>query len=185
MAQITCPTLKDFTNATQCLENLAGLSSTLYVFDKNDLTAKLTQTDGLYSTPGFKAGKGLYKIDCKEDTVGIKGSSLGKRKGFSQELSFTVDSVSPEAAILTRAFNNLDLGFIVKDGENSQILYNPDYKAVADSGGIASDTGQKADDDRQITFTFKLQPCKYCNDYVTEPAESAGWDSLLATKGEE
>lgn len=178
---VQCPTLKDFTNATQCVENFAGLGTTIYAFDKNDLSAVLTQTDGEYSTPAFAKGKGLVKIDCKEDTVGIKGSSLGKKKGFSLELSFTLDTVNKEAAALLRAMNNIDIAFIVKDGDVSQIMYSPNYKAVADSGGIASDTGQKADDDRQTTVTFKLQPVKFINEYVKEPVAEGGWDTLLAS----
>lgn len=177
---VQCPTLKDFTNATQCVENFAGLGTTIYAFDKNDLNSVLTQTDGEYSTPTFSSGKGLVKIDCKEDTVGIKGSSLGKKKGFSLELSFTLDTVNKDAAALLRAMNNIDIAFIVKDGDVSQIMYSPNYKAVADSGGIASDTGQKADDERQTTVTFKLQPVKFINEYVKEPT-AGGWDSLLAS----
>lgn len=68
----TCPTLEHFKEGEQCLENLAGLSPKIYVGLKSDLTAQMTETDGIYVTPTFQPSKGLYEIDCKENTVNIK-----------------------------------------------------------------------------------------------------------------
>ena len=180
MTNVVCPTLADLLSKNQCLENFAGLGTNVYVGLKEDLQQPMTQTDGEYSTPKFKAGKGLYKIECKEDTVGIKGSSLGRRKGYSLELAFSLESVDKETAKVARAINNLDIFVICEDGDVSQIMYHPQHKITADSGGIASDTGQKAEDDRKITFTLKLSPVTHCNEFVTAP-DTGGWDSLLAS----
>lgn len=180
---VVCPTLSDLLAKNQCVENFAGLGTNVYIGIKSDLTAPMTMTDGEYSTPTFQSGKGLYKLECKENTVGIKGSSLGRRKGFSLETAFTLESVDKETAKVARAINNLDIFVICEDNGVSQIMYSPQYKVTADSGGIASDTGQKADDDRQITFTLKLEPVTFCNEYVKTP-DTGGWDSLLASKTE-
>ena len=67
----------------------------------------------------------------------------------------------------------------MKDGDESLIMYDPNRRCEADNGGIAGDTGDTADSDRQATCEFHLKPVKYPLLYVTEPA-SGGWDSLMA-----
>lgn len=180
MAQVVCPTLADLLSKDQCLENFAGLGTNVYIGLKEDLESVMTMTDGEYSTPVFKSGKGLYKIQAKEDTVGIKGTSNNRRKGFTQESSFSVEAVDKDTAKLARAVNNLDAFYIFEDGDVSQIMYHPQHKVTADSGGIASDTGQKSDDERQITFTLKNTHATYPNEFVKAP--EGGWDTLLASK---
>lgn len=163
----TCPTLVHFKEGEQCLENFAGLSPKIYVGLKSDLSAPMTATDGTYTTPTFAATKGLYEIDCKENSVNLKGSSLGKRKGFKQTLTFTIDVVNQIAAKLGRAFNNLDIFFIIPDGDVYQIVYDPNRKVTFDTDGIASDTGSAPEDDRTTVYTATLSPVKYMNQYVT------------------
>lgn len=163
----TCPTLEHFREGEQCLENLAGLSSKIYVGLKSDLSAPMTLTAATYSTPTFQATKGLYEIDCKENTVNIKGTSLGKRKGFKQTVTFTIDVVNEIASKLGRAFNNLDIFFIVPDNDVYQIVYDPNRKVTFDTDGIASDTGSAPEDDRTTVYTATLSPVKYMNQYVT------------------
>lgn len=177
----TCPTLSDYNQDAQCMEQLAGTGSTAYLFIKSDLSAALTRELNTYSTPAFASGKGLYKVECKEQAQQIQGESLGRRKGFKQTFNFVLDAVNPETAKLSRAINNLNVGIIVKDGDNSQIMYSPDRNITIDSGGIKSDTGTKAEDDRQTSFAIALSPVPYANMYVTEPT-SGGWDGLLASK---
>ena len=94
MAEIICPTLEHVLNAEQCGENLAGLGQVVYVGLKDDLASPMTATENVYSTPVFKAGKGLYKFDCADETQGIMGGSLGYRKGFKQTFEFAFDSVT-------------------------------------------------------------------------------------------
>jgi len=180
MPQATCPTLRDILNSDNCLENLAGLGVNVYVFDKNDLSAALARTDNTYATPIFKSGKGLYKIEAQEETVQYKGSNLKKRGGFKLELTFKVDKVSKSTALLNRAMNNLEVGFIVEDGEDSLIVYDPIRNGKFEGDGIGSDTGAAAGDERQTTYTYKLEPVLYDRLEVTKPA-SGGWDSLLAS----
>lgn len=175
MAEVTCPTLEHILNADQCNENLAGLGEVVYVGVKADLAAPLTATDNVYSEPSFKAGKGLFKIECADETQGIIGGSLGYRKGFKQTLEFAIDAVNKIIAKTGRALNNLDLFFIVPDGEEFQIMYDPNRKCKADADGIQSNTGKAAADERQTTCTFTLQPVKYSNYYV----EITNIDTLL------
>lgn len=175
MAEVTCPTLEHILNADQCNENLAGLGEVVYVGVKADLAAPLAATDNVYSEPSFKAGKGLFKIECADETQGIIGGSLGYRKGFKQTLEFAIDAVNKIIAKTGRALNNLDLFFIVPDGEEFQIMYDPNRKCKADADGIQSNTGKAAADERQTTCTFTLQPVKYSNYYV----EITNIDTLL------
>lgn len=179
---ITCPTLKDHLDAEQCMENLAGLSTGIYVFDKNDLAAPLSFKSGseaVYTTPTFKAGKGLYKLDAKDDAQKIESSSLGPRKGFSLTFNFVIQQVSKALGVTNRALNNLNLGFIIQDGDDYQIIYDPARRGKFDNDGIKGDTGAQATDDRQTTYTYKLEPVLYSNLYVEAP--TAGFDSLLAS----
>ena len=166
MAEIICPTLEHILNSDQCNENLAGLAEVVYVGVKGDLAAPMTATDNVYSAPTFKAGKGLFKIECADETQGIIGGSLGYRKGFKQQLDFAIDAVNKIIAKTGRALNNLDVFFIVPDGEEFQIMYHPNRKCKADSDGIQSNTGKAASDERQTTCSFTLSPVKYPNYYV-------------------
>lgn len=181
---IVCPTLSDILASNECLENFAGLGSVVYVGLKEDLAAPLTLTDNTYSTPTFKVGKGLYRFDCKDDSQKIEGSSLGRRKGFAITGTLVLEAVNKLISKTGRALNNLDLFLIFPDGEDAQIMYDPNKKCVADSDGIKTDTGAAASDDRTSTIVYKLQPVKFPNLYVTPPTEK-GWDSLLANKTEE
>ncbi len=179
---ITCPTLKDHLDSDQCLENLAGLASEAYVFDKNDLSAPLAFKDGeeaVYEAPKFKAGKGLYKLALKDSSQQIESSSLGPRKGFSLTFNFVIEQVARSLGVNNRALNNLNLGFIIRDNDEYQIIYDPVYRGKFDSDGIKTDTGAAASDDRQSTYQYKLEPVRYSNLYVEEPAD--GFDSLLAS----
>lgn len=166
MAEVICPTLEHILNADQCNENLAGLGEVVYVGVKADLAAPLTATDNVYSEPTFKTGKGLFKIECADETQGITGGSLGYRKGFKQTLEFAIDAVNKIIAKTGRALNNLDLFFIVPDADEYQIMYDPNRKCKADADGIQSNTGKAPGDERQTTCTFTLQPVKYSNYYV-------------------
>lgn len=179
MATVNCPTLGDFLNSEQCLENIAGTSAIAYYFLRGDLAKPIGRTGNTYETPTFKAGKGLYKFDLKDGTQKIEGESQGNNKGYALTYSATIDSVSKTVSELARALNNLDIGIIVPDGEDSQIMYDVNHRVKCDSGAIKTDTGAQASDDRQTTIETKLEGVLYPNLYVTAPDE--GWDSLLAS----
>lgn len=179
MAEIVCPEFVDALDTNNCLENYAGLGSDIYVGVKGDLATPMTMTDGTYSTPTFKSGKGLYKVQCADDKEQIKGSSLGYKKGFELTCNFAYDAVNAFSQKLSRAFNNNKIFIIAIDGDKSQIMYDPNRNVKFDNGGIASDTGAAAADDRQTTYECKLSPVLYDHLYVTAPV--GGWDSLLAS----
>lgn len=166
MAEIVCPTLEHVLNENQCTENLAGLGEVVYVGIKSELAAKMTATDNVYSAPTFESGKGLFKIECADETQGITSGSLGYRKGYKQTLEFAIDAVNKIIAKTGRALNCLDLFFIVPDGDEFQIMYDPNRKCKADSDGIQTNTGKAAADERRTTCTFTLQPVKFPNYYV-------------------
>ena len=173
----TCPTLKHVLNADQCMENFAGLGDVVYVGLKSDLSAAMTATKNQYSAPTFKEGKGLYQLDCKTKTQGITGTSQGFRNGFELQLDFTIDAVNSDTSEAARALNNLDVFFVVPDGEKWQIMYSPIRRVEADSGSVKSDTGKQPTDDRVTSFSFKMGPVAYPNYYVN----IANIDELLAT----
>lgn len=181
MPEIVCPTLSDILASDECLENLAGLGSVVYVGVKGDLESPMAATDNSYATPTFKKGKGLYRLDCKEESQKYAFSSLGRRKGYEITGTLVLEAVSKSTAKVLRAMNNLDLFLIFKDNDGSSlIVYDPVRKMEADSGGIAGDTGDAPDSDRQITLEYKLSPVAYAMYYVEEPT-TGGWDSLLAS----
>ena len=162
----------------ECLENLAGISADVYVGIKSDLEAPMTAEENVYSTPTFASGKGLYKIQGKNEAQKVSFSSLGPRKGYDLGITIVIESLNKVFSKAARSLNNLDLFFIVKDGDESLIIYDPNRRCEADNGGIAGDTGDTADSDRQATCEFHLKPVKYPLLYVTEPAQG-GWDSLM------
>ena len=184
MAQTaTCPEIKDFLAANECLENFGGLGVNVYAFNKADLTAPLKPEKNIYpalTSESFKSGKGLYKFECKENSQGHTWESLGRRKGFKQQLDYVLESVDAASAEVARALNNLDLGYIAQDGDKSIIVYDPQHKFEYASDGIKGDTGKKAEDDRMVELSGTLQPTTYGRYEITAP--EAGWDSLLASK---
>ena len=140
MAQ-NCPTMMNILKADECLENLAGISADVYVGIKSDLAEPLTAEENVYSTPAFASGKGLYKIQGKNEAQKIAFSSLGPRKGYELTITVVIESLNKVFSKAGRAMNNLDLFFIVKDGEESLIMYDPNRRCEAESGGISGDTG--------------------------------------------
>ena len=166
-SSVTCPTLDHILTSELCTENFAGVGSVVYVGLISDLSAPLTAEKELYSEPVFSEGKGLYKIDCKEETSAISGASLGANKGFRQSLNFTVEEVTPRLSQLARAMNNRQMFFIVPDGDDYQILYSPTRKIKPAADAITSNTGAAATDARETTFAYTLGPVEYMNNYVT------------------
>ena len=166
-----CPTLINYLAEDECLENLAGLGEVAYVGLRSDLKNPLTLTGNVYSGLDFKDGKGLVKFDLKEDSQKIEGSSNGKRKGHNLTATLVFDAVNRKTSLLTRALNNLgDLFVIMPDGDDIQIMYDPNKKVHADSGGITTTTGDTPDSDRITTAALILGPVKYGNLFLDLPA---------------
>ncbi len=175
-----CPTFNDYLASNDCEENLAGLGEVVYIGFKGDLNAPMTATDDTYSTPVFKDGKGLVKIELKEESQKIDGESHASGKGFTQTGTMVIDKVNAEVSKICRALAaRRDWFAIFPDGDDAQILYAPDKKVRVESGGITTTTGAAADDDRIATVAFKLGPVLYPNYFVTVP--EGGWDALLAS----
>lgn len=163
-----CEPLLDVLASKQCAEDFAGIGSVIYMGLKEDLASPLTEDGPNWSGLTFKSGKGLYRIDCKEEANSIVGSSGGMNGGYVQTLNFTVDFVNKNTAKLARVINNSqDAFYIVEDGDEIQIMYHPKNKVQIDNGGIESNTGDTADSDRQMTVAVQLKKCKYPNTYLT------------------
>lgn len=177
-----CPTLSHYSAADECLENLAGLGEVAYIGLRSSLKADaLTATGDTYamSASPFKDGAPkLFKLDLKEESQKVAGESQGKRKGFNITGTMVFDAVNAKVAELARSLNNLDWFAIFPDGEEAQILYDPYKKIRIDSGGLTTDTGAAAGDERITTVNFILGPVKYPNLFVTLPSNTS-WDDLL------
>ena len=157
---VSCPALDHFLNADNCFENIGGTSAVAYYFIKDDLSAPLELTGNVYSTPAFKTGKGLYRIDLKDETQQIKGDGQGNNKGYNLTYNAVIDAVNKKVSLLSRALQNLDIGIIVPDGQtgDTQIMYDPYKRVKVEQGGISSDTGAASGDDRQPTIPLSLRP---------------------------
>ncbi len=176
-----CPTFNDYLASNDCEENLAGLGEVAYIGFKGDLESEMVATDDTYGTPVFQDGKGLIKIELKEESQKIEGSSHASGKGFTQTGTMVIDKVNSDVSKICRALAaRRDWFAIFPDGDEAQILYSPNKKVRVESGGITTTTGAAADDDRIATIAFKLGPVLYPNYFVTAP-ETGGWDSLLAS----
>lgn len=183
-----CPTLNHYLAGDECLENLAGLGEVAYLGLKSDLKNPLTATDNVYSGLEFKDGKGLIKVELRENSQKIDGASQGKRKGFQLTATLIFDAVNRNTSKLARALNNLgDLFVIMPDGDDNQIMYDPNKKLHADSDGITTTTGDTPDSDRITTANLILGPVKYPNLFIDLPTGTDqkpinSWDDLLVTE---
>lgn len=176
----TCPNLINYNAGDDCLENLAGLGEVAYLGLRSDLTAPLTANENVYSGLVFKDSKGLVKVDLRENSQKIEGSSNGKRKGYNLTATLVFDAVNRKTSLLSRALNNLsDLFIIMPDGDDIQIMYDPNKKVRADQGGITSTTGDTPDSDRITTANLILGPVKYSNLFLELP-NGTTLDELVA-----
>ena len=96
--------------ADECLENLAGISADVYVGIKSDLEAPMTAEENVYSTPTFASGKGLYKIQGKNEAQKVSFSSLGPRKGYDLGITIVIE---PLLEIVCSLILGSILGFVM------------------------------------------------------------------------
>lgn len=177
-----CPTLNHYAAADECLENLAGLGEVAYIGLRSSLAPGALTPNGdtytLSASPFNDGAPKLFKLDLKEESQKVAGESQGKRKGFNITGTMVFDAVNAKVAELARSLNNLDWFAIFPDGEENQILYDPYKKIRIDSGGLTTDTGAAAGDERITTVNFILGPVKYPNLFVTLPNEKT-WEDFL------
>jgi len=184
MPQATCPTLINYDAGEECMENLAGLGEVAYIGRKSDLAEPMVATENVYSMPKFKEGKGLKKLDLRQESQKIEGSNNATGKGYNLTCTLVFDAVNRRTSKLSRPLNNLrDLFIIMPDGDDNQIMYDPNKKLHADSGGITSTTGDTPDSDRITTAALILGPVYYSNLYVDFKADTEkninSWDDLV------
>jgi hypothetical protein len=182
-----CPTLGDSLRGSQCTENFAGLGSNVYVGRQSDLTGKLSlDLSGdypcVYEAPAFKAGKGLVKLECKNEGQKYEFESNGIGKGYKLTGTFVIDRINKEVSSILRGLNNFrDLFVIFYDNDKGWlVLYDPEYPVQAESGGISGGSGDTADSDREVTCAFVLNKSLYPFLYIKTP-EDKTWDDLLAS----
>lgn len=163
-----CPTLGNILQGQICTENFAGLASTAYIFLKKDLVKPLENEGSIFylNADSFKDGKGLFKLELKEEANNIVGESQKKRGGFKQTGTLVIEVVNSAVSELMRALNNLDWCLVIGDGEQFQIMYNKTNKMSIDAGGLKTETGSASSDDRIATLTFTLANCIYPNTFL-------------------
>jgi len=145
----------------QCFEHLAGLGNKVYVGIVDELESPMTANENVYS--------------------GLSWSSLGFQRGYELTGTFVHEVTNKESAVVDRALNTRECFFIFVDDDQYLLLYDPNRRCEADSGGIAGDTGDTADSDRQTSYEFKLRSQKYTRLYVELPQGKTSWDELLAS----
>lgn len=184
MASSNCPTLRSILAGDMCEENFAGLGSVAYIFSKEDLVAPLEHTKQIYKmgADSFKSGKGLYKLELRPESQSITGESQKKRGGFKQTANLVIEVVNEETSDLLRSLNNLDWALIMPDGDKYQIMYLHNAQKISiDAGGLKTETGQAASDDRVTTINVNLVNCFYPNTYL-EFTGDATPESLMASE---
>lgn len=174
---VPVPILKSLKKGARKTENFAGVASYALFFMKEDLASEpVLSPDGTY--PGyealtFKEGKGAYRVDCKIDVNKVTFKSLGQNKGFENTVNIALDRNDADSSIFLRALNNLDFGVAIRDGDDFQVLYHPQVPCKIDAGGIAGDTGDKADSDRQVTVAISCSRMIYGGQRVKGPITEA------------
>ena len=168
----------------QCFEHLAGLGNKVYVGIVDDLDTAMTANENVFSGFALKSGKHLYRIDGKKESQKYGWSSLGFQRGYELTGTFIHEVTNAESARVDRALNTRECFFIFVDDDQYLILYDPNRPVEADSGGIAGDTGDTADSDRQTQYEFKLKSQKYTRLYVQLPEGKTSWDDFCELAGE-
>lgn len=183
-ANANCPTLKDFILADDCSENFGGMATTVYVFKRKDLAANGLALDTgkeatyKFASKPFVAGGRLWKFECKRESQQAKGESQGYRKGFIITMTFVIEAVNEKSSEIARALNTGDLGFIILDNDGTcQLLYHDTQRCEIESGGLTTDTGAAATDDRVMTVNVKLGPVAHPNYFLN--ATKAQLDALM------
>ncbi|MCD8176737.1 MAG: hypothetical protein LUE98_04655 [Tannerellaceae bacterium] len=168
--------LQAITEADNCGEATRGIATIIYVGFKGDLKARprlKTPSDGngsfglgdysyVEETPGFTAanfkdGKSMVEWEIRTDSGQFTLSSNGQKAGFTQTLTFGFDQMTPEIASMLRVINNRkDIFFAIPEGDQFQLLYDPDRNVSIDSGGIAYDSGTTPDSDSGVTIAINL-----------------------------
>lgn len=170
---MACDGLKHIKRASGCVDSMGGLLPHVFVFMKEDLASEPVATGPVYAALTFKEGKGVYRIDCKEDVNNLKGNGQGSNKGFIQEGSFTVEGHSEDMTKLTRTLQNGNIGIIYPDGDKYLIQYDPNVPITFDQGGVVSDSGTTQTDMKTTVFTPQLKRQLYDKMWVTGPLTEA------------
>lgn len=190
-------TLCDFASieaGQSCGENLAGIATTIYVAFKGDLDGTppgfkaSTEEDEdmsafaeIEDTPGFKfqTGKCFYKWDIDTDTGQLTSTSVAQQKGFTNQLVFRIQQMTPNISALFRVLNNRKDAFIaIPDGTGLyRLIYHPERNINIDNGGISYDSGTTPDSDSGTTVTVSvpsIAPVLYYKGTVSTTPASGG-----------
>ena len=194
MATGNCPTLSSFLVGDQCEENFAGMGMVVYAFERNQvntaLLKKSSSDDSIYEVQKsnnagiqtfLNANHYAVKFECKRESQQVQGESQGERKGFIITANFVIEAVDENTAKIARALNMKDLAYIlVENGSKKpQILYDKVQRCQIESGGLTTDTGLAATDDRQMSVSIKLGPVSHPNFFLDTTNLTKGLDGLL------
>ena len=151
--------------STECSENYAGVGTRVYVALvedlKDDVLPEYSEELAGYTPESFQfdESKGFYAIDIKKKSGKVTFESNGFGRGFSNVLTFVVDSNMESMALLSRIINNVDTLWMVSDGKGAfYVLYDPVFSPDIT---ISGDTGDAPDSDSGITVTVTASPMRY------------------------
>lgn len=151
--------------STECSENYAGIGTRVYVALvedlKDDVLPAYDETKARFTDDSFQfdENKGFYAIDIKKKSGKVTFESNGFGRGFSNVLTFVVDSNMESMALLSRIVNNVDTLWLASDGKGDfYVLYDPVFSPDIT---ISGDTGDAPDSDSGITVTVTASPMKY------------------------
>lgn len=154
-----------------CVEQMSGTGTMAYFINMADL-ANLPQYDeenpsyfatDSFDTTAFKAGKGAYKVELRNDANNIQPASVAAKKGFNQVATLVTDIISPVASKFFRRANNLNhIAILIDTGTGEYYaLCNPQKKGTLE---IAGDTGTASSDESGYTITYtqwNIYPLSY------------------------
>lgn len=142
-------------SATSCTESFSGISTYVLVAKASDLTAAPeydnTKAEFTESSFTFAEGKGFYRFNIKRESGRMTGTSNGKKKGFSNVITFLVEEDFDKMSYVSRTLNNAECIVMTPDGMGKYyVVYDPTVPPTVE---INFDSGAAYADDSGYTLT--------------------------------
>ena len=152
-------------NAAKCRESFSGISTSLYVFTKDDLANGGNDVEYSDTFAGFVAksfaGVKVVEIKVKSKSGKITAESSPNGGGFSNVYTGMVANDMANMSAVARVMNNrTDWGCLIPTGNKDEyyVLYAPGFDTEFQ---MSSDTGDAPDSDHGHTLTITCAPMCY------------------------
>lgn len=165
-----------------CVEQLSGTGTMAYFINMADLETEPEFDEDnpayfvstAFDTTAFKAGKGAYKVELRNDANNVQPASVAAKKGFNQVATLVTDIISPVASKFMRRANNINhIAILIATGSGEYYaLCNPQKKGTME---ITGDTGTASSDESGYTITYtqwNKYPLTYYKGTVAVAGES-------------